>query len=43
MVARHELRAYSTPEAGIPSEHLPTRREAALRKFDDVLAPAAVE
>jgi acyl-CoA dehydrogenase len=43
MVARHELRAYSTPDSGVPSEHIPTRREAALRKFDDVLAPAAVE
>ena len=43
MVARHELRAYSTPDSGVPSEHIPTRREAALRKFDQVLAPAAVE
>ena len=26
MVARHALRAYSVPEAGMPSEHIPTRR-----------------
>ena len=37
LVARHELRAYSAPDGDIPSEHIPTRREAALRKFDDVL------
>jgi hypothetical protein len=26
----------------VPSEHIPTRREAALRKFVDVLAPEPV-
>jgi len=37
MVARHALRAYEAPADGVPSEHLPTRREAALRKFESVL------
>jgi acyl-CoA dehydrogenase len=41
MVARHLLRGYSAPETGVPSEHVPTRREAALRKFANVLEPAA--
>ena len=43
LVARHELRAYSAPDGDIPSEHIPTRREAALRKFDDVLQSASPE
>ena len=43
MVARHALRAYSTPDSGVPSEHIPTRRAAALHKFEHVLAPASVE
>src|ERR1700759_1098219 len=33
LVARHALRAYTAPADGIPSEHLPTRRAAALEKF----------
>jgi acyl-CoA dehydrogenase len=40
-VARHLLRAYTAPDDGVPSEHVPTRRAAALAKFADVLAAAA--
>jgi acyl-CoA dehydrogenase len=38
LVARHELRGYEAPADGVPSEHLPTRREAAIDKFASVLA-----
>jgi acyl-CoA dehydrogenase len=41
LVARHALRDYEVPAGGIPSEHLPTRREAALRKFAPILATEA--
>jgi len=41
LVARHELRGYEVPANGIPSEHIPTRREAALRKFSNVVATEA--
>jgi acyl-CoA dehydrogenase len=41
-VARQLLKAYDAPADGIPSEHVPTRRDAALRKFADVLDTAAV-
>jgi acyl-CoA dehydrogenase len=37
-VARHLLRAYEAPSDGIPSDHVPTRRTAALEKFAAVLA-----
>ena len=36
-VARQILRAYEAPEDGLPTEYVPKRREAALRKFADVL------
>jgi acyl-CoA dehydrogenase len=36
-VARQILRGYEAPEDGVPSEHVPTRREAAQRKFAEVL------
>ena len=36
-VARQILRGYSAPADGIPSEHVPTRREAARRRFADLL------
>jgi acyl-CoA dehydrogenase len=36
-VARQILRGYEAPADGIPSEHVPTRREAARRKFADLL------
>jgi acyl-CoA dehydrogenase len=36
-VARHILRGYETPPDGIPTEHVPTRREAAQRKFAHLL------
>lgn len=36
-VARRILRGCSPPPGGVPSEHVPTRREAARRKFADVL------
>src|SRR4051795_2803809 len=41
LVARHELRGYEVPADGVPSEHLPKRREAALRKFFDVVTTEA--
>jgi acyl-CoA dehydrogenase len=37
-VARRLLRAYEAPADGVPSDHVPTRREAARRKFAHVLA-----
>jgi acyl-CoA dehydrogenase len=36
-VARQILRGYQAPPDGVPSEHVPTRREAARRKFADLL------
>jgi acyl-CoA dehydrogenase len=36
-VARLVLRGYQPPEDGVPSEHVPTRRAAAQRKFADLL------
>jgi acyl-CoA dehydrogenase len=36
-VARRILRGYTAPEDGVPSEHVPTRREAARAKFADLL------
>jgi acyl-CoA dehydrogenase len=36
-VARHILKGYEPPPDGVPSEHVPTRREAAQRKFADLL------
>jgi acyl-CoA dehydrogenase len=36
-VARQILRGYEAPEGGVPSEHVPTRREAARARFADLL------
>jgi acyl-CoA dehydrogenase len=36
-VARQILRGYEPPEGEIPSEHIPTRRDAARRKFAELL------
>jgi acyl-CoA dehydrogenase len=36
-VARQILRGYEAPAGGVPSEHVPTRREDAQRKFADLL------
>ncbi len=36
-VARQVLRGYEAPTDSVPSEHVPTRREAARRKFADLL------
>ncbi|HEX8102716.1 MAG TPA: acyl-CoA dehydrogenase family protein [Solirubrobacteraceae bacterium] len=36
-VARRILRGYAAPEGGVPSEHIPTRRDAARRRFADLL------
>jgi acyl-CoA dehydrogenase len=36
-VARQILRGYEAPENGVPSEHVPTRREAARARFADLL------
>jgi acyl-CoA dehydrogenase len=43
VVARAILRAYESPLDEIPSEHVPTRRDAARRKFADVLDGVGVE
>jgi acyl-CoA dehydrogenase len=42
-VARQILDAYEAPEDGLPTEYVPKRREAAERKFADVLATVRVE
>ena len=39
-VARQILRGYEAPEDGVPSEHIPTRREAAKLKFAWLLESA---
>jgi acyl-CoA dehydrogenase len=36
-VARHILRGYEAPADGVPTEHVPTRRERAREKFADLL------
>ncbi len=36
-VARQILRGYEAPPDGVPSQHVPTRREAARRQFADLL------
>ncbi|MGI8414065.1 MAG: acyl-CoA dehydrogenase family protein [Solirubrobacteraceae bacterium] len=36
-VARQVLRGYQAPADGVPSEHIPTRREAARRRFAELL------
>jgi acyl-CoA dehydrogenase len=36
-VARQVLRGYEAPPDGVPTEHVPTRREAARRKFAELL------
>ena len=36
-VARQILRGYEAPPDGVPSEHVPTRREAARERFADLL------
>ena len=36
-VARQVLRGYEAPADGVPSEHVPTRREAARRRFAELL------
>ena len=36
-VARQILRGYEAPADGVPSEHVPTRREDARRRFADLL------
>jgi acyl-CoA dehydrogenase len=36
-VARQILRGYEPPAEDVPSEHVPTRREASRRKFADLL------
>src|SRR5215217_2020019 len=36
-VARQILRGYEAPEDGVPSEHVPTRREAARERFAELL------
>src|SRR5436305_8449424 len=39
-VARQLLRGYEPPSDGVPTEHIPTRREAARRQFAELLASA---
>jgi acyl-CoA dehydrogenase len=36
-VARQVLRGYEPPVGGVPSQHVPTRRDAARRQFADLL------
>ena len=36
-VARHVLAGYEPPADGVPSEHLPTRREASRERFRHLL------
>jgi acyl-CoA dehydrogenase len=36
-VARQILRGYQAPPDDVPSEHVPTRREEARRRFADIL------
>jgi acyl-CoA dehydrogenase len=36
-VARQILRGYEAPASGVPSEHVPTRRDAARQRFASVL------
>jgi acyl-CoA dehydrogenase len=36
-VARRILRGYEAPDDGVPTEHVPTRHEAARRRFADIL------
>jgi acyl-CoA dehydrogenase len=42
-VARQILRTYTTPADGLPTEYVPKRREAAMRKFADILDTVPVE
>ena len=42
-VARQILRTYTAPEDGVPTEYVPKRREAALRKFAAILETVPVE
>jgi acyl-CoA dehydrogenase len=42
-VARQILRRYEAPADGIPTEHVPTRREAAVQKFAEILEAASIE
>src|SRR5215475_6484132 len=39
-VARRILKGYSAPESGVPSEHIPTRREESVRRFAELLEAA---
>ena len=36
-VARQILRGYEAPPEGVPTQHVPTRREDARRRFADIL------
>jgi acyl-CoA dehydrogenase len=42
-VARQILRTYTAPADGLPTEYVPKRREAAMRKFADILDTVPVE
>jgi acyl-CoA dehydrogenase len=42
-VARQLLRGYEAPADGVPSEYVPARREAARRKFAEILDAVSVE
>jgi acyl-CoA dehydrogenase len=42
LVARHALRDYEAPAGGVPTEHIPSRRDAALRKFAPVLEASSL-
>jgi acyl-CoA dehydrogenase len=42
-VARRILRGYRAPDDGVPSDHVPTRREAAQRRFAEFLDAATAD
>ena len=42
-VARQILKGYKAPESGVPTEHIPTRREESVRRFAALLEAATAE
>jgi acyl-CoA dehydrogenase len=42
-VARQILAGYKVPQGDFPTDHIPTRREAARRKFADLMEAATTD
>jgi acyl-CoA dehydrogenase len=42
-VARQILAGYKVPQGEFPTDHIPTRREAARRKFADLMEAATTD